>query len=96
MAKAAPAAVKTDPFAGDPLRSYRDVPGDLVKKRGDLEALQAVVDAYSFGKEGLPPPPLKDLEDLVKKGYLKSLPVSPPGKKWAYDAQKWKVSLVNQ
>ena len=92
----APAAAKADPFAGDPLRPYRAVPGELGQQRGDLEALQAAVDAYSFGKEGLPPPPLKDLADLVARGYLKRLPNPPPGKKWAYDAQKWKVSLVNQ
>ena len=92
--KADPVAVKADTFAGDPLRLYREVPGELGRKRGDLEALQAAVDAYSFGKEGLPPPPLKDLTDLVKRGYLKGLPTPPPGKKWALE--NWKVSLVNQ
>lgn len=83
-------------MGGDPLASYRDVDDKTGKSKGDLEALQKAVDSYAFGRDGFGAPPLKDLSELVTKGYLRQLPAPPPGKKWAYDSQKWKVSLVNQ
>jgi len=92
-----PTAAKAPPAAGgDPLAGLREVDETTGKAKGDLETLQRVVDAYAFGRDGLGAPPLKDLSELVAKGYLKQLPAPPPGKKWAYDSQKWKVSLVNQ
>lgn len=66
------------------------------RDKTDIEALQAIVDGYAFGKDGLGAPPLNSLDDLVTKGYLKKLPTPPAGMKWAYDSKKWKVSLAPQ
>lgn len=38
----------------------------------------------------------KDLDELVRTGFLKRIPPTPPGKKLVYDAQKLDVKLVNQ
>ncbi len=36
------------------------------------------------------------LEELVSKGFLKSIPPAPAGKKWVYDAEKLNVVLAVQ
>jgi hypothetical protein len=79
----------------DPLEAVK-VSRDGSPNKSDLEALQAVVDAYSIGVDGLGAPAIASLDALVAKGFLKKIPSPPPGKKWAYDSAKWKVSLVDQ
>jgi hypothetical protein len=89
---AAPAAL--EPAPPDVFTSYKATPDG--KTKTDIEAMQAVVDGYAFGVDGLGAPPLNSLDDLVTKGYLKRLPPAPSGMKWAYDSVKWKVSVVPQ
>jgi len=84
-----PASAEPDLFG-----SYKATPDG--KTRSDVEAMQAIVDGYAFGPDGLGVPPLNSLDELVTKGYLKKLPPPPQGMKWAYDSQKWKVSVVPQ
>lgn len=81
--------------APDPLDNIKQSK-DGSPNKTDLEALQAVVDGYAFGVDGLGAPAIPNLEALVAKGILKKIPNPPPGKKWAYDSAKWKVSLVDQ
>lgn len=81
--------------APDPLESIK-VSRDGSANKTDLEALQAVVDAYSIGVDGLGAPAIASLDVLVAKGFIKRIPAPPKGKKWAYDSAKWKVSLVDQ
>lgn len=87
----APAAMNT----ADPLENIKQS-RDGSPNKSDLEALQAVVDGYSFGTDGLGAPPLNSLDELVAKKVLRKIPEPPPGKKWAYDSAKWKVSLVDK
>ena len=84
-----------EPAAPDLFNSYK-VSADGSPNKTDVEALQAVVDGYAFGPDGLGAPPLKTLDDLVTSGYIKRLPPPPKGMKWAYDSPKWKVSVVPQ
>lgn len=84
-----------EPAAPDMLARYK-VSADGSSSKSDLEALQAIVDGYAFGPDGLGAPPLNNLEELITKGYLKRLPAPPKGMKWAYDSPKWKVSLAPQ
>jgi hypothetical protein len=88
--------VATGPAASapDPLDNLKNAPDG--SKKSDLEALQAIVDGYAFGVDGLGAPPIASLDVLVAKGFLKRIPAPPAGKKWAYDSNKWKVSLVDQ
>ncbi len=88
----APANMEAAP---DPLESIK-VSRDGSANKTDLEALQAVVDAYSIGVDGLGAPAIASLDVLVAKGFIKRIPAPPKGKKWAYDSAKWKVSLVDQ
>ncbi len=81
--------------APDVFTNYK-VSKDGSPNKTDVEAMQAVVDGYAFGPDGLGAPPLKSLDDLVTKGYMKRLPTPPAGMKWAYDPAKWKVSQVPQ
>jgi hypothetical protein len=39
--------------------------------------------------------PPKDLNELVKEGYLKRLPVPPPGKRFSLDPRTMTVTLVD-
>ncbi len=87
----APAAM--EPAAPDLFTSYK-VSADGSPNKSDVEAMQAIVDGYAFGPDGLGAPPLNSLDDLVTKGFLKRLPPAPNGMKWAYDPSKWKVSVV--
>lgn len=94
------AAQAAAPIAGekeapDLFQNYK-VSADGSPNKTDVEALQAVVDAYAFGPDGLGAPVLNTLDDLVTRGYLKRLPPPPQGMKWAYDSPKWKVSVVPQ
>jgi hypothetical protein len=90
-AGSAPATM--EPAAPDLFNNYK-VSADGSPNKTDVEALQAVVDGYAFGPDGLGVPPLNNLEELVTKGYIKRLPPPPKGMKWAYDPPKWKVSVV--
>lgn len=36
------------------------------------------------------------LEDLIKAGYIKKLPVAPPGKKFVLNANRTAVLVVNK
>lgn len=92
-----------DQLTAAPVQSNTPDPLDTFKKdplngstKSDLEALQAAVDAYAFGPDGLGAPPLKSLDELVTKKVLKRLPTPPDGKQWAYDSVKWKVSLADK
>jgi len=84
-----------EPAAPDIFTSYQ-VSADGSPNKSDVETMQAIVDAYAFGVDGLGAPPLNSLDDLVTKGFLKRLPPPPKGMKWAYDSPKWKVSVVPQ
>ncbi len=53
-----------------------------------LGALQSYVIANSKNP--------KDLDELVRSGYLKQIPPAPPGKKIVFDPARLDVKLVNQ
>jgi hypothetical protein len=38
----------------------------------------------------------RDLDELVKAGYLKRAPVAPPGKKFVFDSKSFTVRLVSE
>ena len=58
----------------------------------DLKALNAAVRAHVMGNLKEP----TTLEDLVRTGYIKRLPVAPPGKKYVLSPDKGSVLLINQ
>lgn len=58
----------------------------------DLKALNEAVRAHVMGLTKEP----ATLEDLVKAGFIKRLPTSPPGKKYVLSPDKTGVLLVNQ
>jgi hypothetical protein len=41
-------------------------------------------------------PPIKDLSDLVKAGFLKSIPPAPPGKEFKLDMTTLEVMVVDK
>ncbi len=57
-----------------------------------LATLNKAVNAYTMGMLKEP----QTLDDLVKAGYVKKMPSPPPGKKFALNANKTAVVLVNQ
>jgi hypothetical protein len=60
-----------------------------------IDALTQVKNAIqSFVISNERPP--KDLNELVRMKYLKSLPAAPPGKKFVYDPSRMDIKLVNQ
>ena len=58
----------------------------------DLKTLNEAVRAHIMGQLKEP----ATLEDLVKAGFIKRLPTPPVGKKYALDAKKAAVVLVEQ
>ena len=50
------------------------------------------VQSFMISKERPP----KDIQELVQAGFLKSMPVAPPGKKIVFDPVKLTVRLENQ
>lgn len=52
--------------------------------------LQAAVDAYVKIYHRQP----ASLEQMVKEGFLATLPAAPPGKRYAFDASTARVSVV--
>lgn len=58
----------------------------------ELAELTKQVRRYSFEKRKLP----QNVEDLVTAGYIKSVPLAPTGKKYAIDADRAQVILVDQ
>jgi hypothetical protein len=57
-----------------------------------LIALNRALSAYVMGQLKSP----EKLEDLVKAGLLKRLPTAPVGKRYALDASKTGIVLVDQ
>jgi hypothetical protein len=62
------------------------------KEEPSITALNEAVNAYIMGELKEP----KSLEDLVKAGVIKRLPTPPPGKKFALNANRTQVILVNK
>jgi competence protein ComGC len=58
----------------------------------EIAELTKQVRRYSLEKRKLP----EKMEDLVTAGYIKSVPPAPAGKKYAIDADRALVVLVNQ
>jgi competence protein ComGC len=58
----------------------------------ELAGLTQQVRRYSFEKHKLP----QSLDELVTAGYLKAVPQAPAGKKYAIDASRAEVILLNQ
>lgn len=54
--------------------------------------LQASVDAYVKIKQQKP----SSLEQLVRDGFLVSLPSAPPGKRFSYDANTARIGVVQK
>ncbi|MGV3757631.1 MAG: hypothetical protein ACO1QS_19805 [Verrucomicrobiota bacterium] len=61
-------------------------------KQTDLEKIMGAVQSYTIQFNANP----ASLEELVSKGFLKSIPPAPAGKKWVYDAEKLNVVLTAQ
>ncbi|MBI3877017.1 MAG: hypothetical protein HY300_13860 [Verrucomicrobia bacterium] len=57
-----------------------------------LATLNKAVNAYTMGLLKEP----QTLDDLVKAGFIKKIPAPPPGKKFALNANKTAVIMVNQ
>jgi hypothetical protein len=80
---------------GDPVSGY--VRGTLEAKEHatgsvGLSVLQANIKLYNASEQGYP----KSLDDLVKKGYVASLPPAPVGKKYSYNASNGSVKIVDK
>jgi hypothetical protein len=59
------------------------------------DALLGYLDPTARGVETAVPLP-KDLNDLVRAGFLKNLPKPPPGKKFVLDTRRVEIRLENQ
>jgi competence protein ComGC len=57
-----------------------------------LMELTQALRRYSFEHQRVP----KTIGEVVAAGYLKNMPQAPPGKKFAIEAKKVQVVLVNQ
>ena len=57
-----------------------------------LGELTQALRKYSFEQRRLP----KSFSEVVAAGYVKSLPQTPPGRKFAIDAKTVQVVLVKQ
>jgi hypothetical protein len=79
----APAALSTAPSEPAP------VEGQI--KETDLERIMGAVQSYTIQNNTNP----SSLEELVAKGFLRSIPAAPAGKKWVYDASKLNVVLTD-
>ncbi len=64
----------------------------LAEKTIDTAALNRSVQLFYAQEDRFP----KDLNELVTKRYLPSLPEAPYGTKIVYDAAKGEVKIVNQ
>ena len=62
------------------------------EKEATLEEMSYAVQAW-FTSRGAAP---KSLQELVKAGFIKKLPVPPPGQQFALDTQNLRVVLVNR
>lgn len=56
------------------------------------ERILAAMQSYVIDNSASPP----SLETLVAKGYLKSLPPAPDGKKWVYNAERLAIELADK
>ena len=63
-----------------------------VSNSRELAELTKQVRRYSFEKRKLP----QTVEDLVTAGYVQSVPTAPTGKKYAIDADRAQVILVDR
>jgi hypothetical protein len=81
---ASPPSPSAAPPAGTASVTESDEPG--------LTALNRAINAYVMGQLKAP----QTLDDLVKAGLIKRLPTAPPGKKYALDATKTGVVMVDR
>ncbi len=56
------------------------------------ERILAAMQSYVIDNSANP----KSLEELVTRGYLKSLPAAPAGKKWVYNPEKLAIELADK
>jgi len=56
------------------------------------ERILAAMQSYVIDNSASP----KSLEELVTRGYLKSLPAAPAGKKWVYNPEKLAIELADK
>ena len=68
-----------------------DSTGATAANNPEVLELTKQVRRFSLEKRRLP----QNLEELVTVGYIKSVPVAPAGKKYAIDANRAEVILVN-
>jgi competence protein ComGC len=63
-----------------------------VKSSPEVAELTQQLRRYSFEKRKLP----ENLDELVVAGYIKAVPPAPAGKKFAVDAKRAEVILVDK
>lgn len=56
------------------------------------ERILAAMQSYVIDNSANP----KSLEELVTRGYLKSLPPAPNGKKWVYNPEKLAIEQADK
>ena len=85
-----------DNSSGNPATAPVDYLGAVNKGRkkaiGDVGLLQVKGALNQFKASNFRP--AKSLQELITEGYLGAIPELPAGKKWKYDSQTGKASIV--
>ena len=96
-AKSDPAATNAATAGGNPITAPVDYIGAVGKaqkhsaKVVDTVQVQQAIQQFHAGEDRFP----KDLEELVKEGYLAAVPKLPTGLKYQYDAATGRVKAVS-
>lgn len=67
-------------------------PVEVDAKEMTLEEMTAALESW-YTSRGVAP---KNIQELVKAGFIKKLPTPPPGKDFAIDAKNLKVIVVDK
>jgi hypothetical protein len=93
------ASIEADPGAAPPPPPTAATTADSPAAEGTgevtapgLEEINRALNAYTMGQMKEP----STLEDLVKAGFIKKLPTPPPGKRFALNANRTAVVVVDK
>ncbi len=91
-----PANQNTNSTVGNPLTAPADYAGAVVRSKTvaekvvDVASLKQAIQMFYASEDRYP----QDLNELVKSGYLPTLPKPPTGMKFQYDKTRGEVRLV--
>lgn len=84
--------------SGNPITAPVDYLGAVAKAKHvsekviDTTSINQSIQLFYAQEDRFP----KDLNELVSKRYLPSLPAAPPGTRWAYNPQTGEIKAVRQ